>query len=267
MIRYRLIFSFLTLCYLLAGCNTDQSTVVAETDEKHYQRGQRLLREGREGEALAAFLKVIEKRPDSPESHLEAGILYQQHMGDPIASIYHLRRYVELQPDTAEADKAKQLIESARKDFARTLPGHPYDAAIDRIDLLEMLDAAREENLELKQQLAIARQQASVAVAGTNTPAQPAQNGGSRVSYQGASRPGATATTTTTNTTPPAQTGVNTAGAATRTYTVVTGDTLTRISTKVYGESGRWQDIFQANRDQLPNPNALRVGQSLKIPE
>ena len=50
------------------------------------------------------------------------------------------------------------------------------------------------------------------------------------------------------------------------TYTVVAGDTLTRISEKVYGGPDRWMDIYQANRDTLTGPNALRVGQVLRIP-
>jgi nucleoid-associated protein YgaU len=49
-------------------------------------------------------------------------------------------------------------------------------------------------------------------------------------------------------------------------YTVKTGDTLSRISREVYGTSGRWAEIFEANRDQLPSPNALRPGQVLEIP-
>lgn len=266
MIRFGLILSLLAYCLLSVGCNPDQSGMVAETDEKQYQRGQRLLREGRQGEALAAFLKVVEKRPDAAESHLEAGILYQQHVGDPIASIYHLRRFIELRPESSESQKAEQLIETARKDFARTLPGHPYDSAIDRLDLLEMLESARQENEELKRQLAAAKQQAAAVVA-SNT-AQRDSTG--RISYQTSTRQQSTPTPQPSQTTATRQATTETRPTTTanaRSYTVVAGDTLTRISTKVYGESGRWQDIFQANRDQLPNPNALRVGQSLRIPE
>ncbi|WP_309383152.1 Cell division protein CpoB [Cerasicoccus frondis] len=261
MSRTGLILTFLTLCIFWAGCDSQTGGVVNETEEKQYQRGQRLLREGREGEALNAFLKVIEKRPDAPESHLEAGILYQQHIGDPVASIYHLRRYVELRPDSAEAQKAEQLIESAKKDFARSLPGQPYDSAIERLDLLEMLEAVREENKELKRELAAARQ-GQVA---QNAPQTVNVNGNSRVSYQSTRPPDRQPAPQTY--VPPQQVNRQSANVSQRTYTVVSGDTLTRISTKVYGDTGRWQEIFEANRDQLPNPNALKVGQTLKVPE
>ncbi len=180
MSRCWLIVTLLTALFIASGCDNVSSGVVAEKDEKHYQRGQRLLREGRAAEALAAFLKVIEKRPDAAESHLEAGILYQQHIGDPVASIYHLRRYIELRPDSPEAEKAAQLIETARKDFARSLPGQPYNSAIDRLDLLEMLENARAENQELKRQLAALRQ--SQATGAPSTVRRSAQDG-ARINY------------------------------------------------------------------------------------
>jgi len=48
-------------------------------------------------------------------------------------------------------------------------------------------------------------------------------------------------------------------------YTVQSGDTLERIARKVFNDGRRWQDIHSWNRDQLPDPARLRVGQVLKI--
>ena len=50
-------------------------------------------------------------------------------------------------------------------------------------------------------------------------------------------------------------------------YTVQSGDTLSRISEKVYGTPSRWKDIYQANRARLSSENALQVGQELQIPQ
>ena len=50
-------------------------------------------------------------------------------------------------------------------------------------------------------------------------------------------------------------------------YTVKKGDTLSRIARKVYGNRTDWKPIYQANRDTLKSPHALKVGQVLKIPE
>jgi nucleoid-associated protein YgaU len=44
------------------------------------------------------------------------------------------------------------------------------------------------------------------------------------------------------------------------------GDTLSRIAEQMYGNSGAYQRIFDANRDQLRDPNQIRPGQQLRIP-
>lgn len=49
------------------------------------------------------------------------------------------------------------------------------------------------------------------------------------------------------------------------TYTVQEGDTLWDISYKLYG-ANRVDELFDANRDTLASPEALRVGQTLIVP-
>lgn len=47
-------------------------------------------------------------------------------------------------------------------------------------------------------------------------------------------------------------------------YTVVAGDSLSKIATKYKGLT--WQKIFEANRDQIKNPDLIHPGQKLRIP-
>ena len=54
--------------------------------------------------------------------------------------------------------------------------------------------------------------------------------------------------------------------ATTTTYTVVGGDSLSKIAKKFFGNANRWHEIFDANKDQISNPDMIRVGQVLKIP-
>ncbi|HET6553539.1 MAG TPA: LysM peptidoglycan-binding domain-containing protein [Dyella sp.] len=56
------------------------------------------------------------------------------------------------------------------------------------------------------------------------------------------------------------------APAQTQTYTVQSGDSLSKIAKHVYGNANAWQQIFDANRDQLSNPDLIKPGQVLKIP-
>jgi len=50
------------------------------------------------------------------------------------------------------------------------------------------------------------------------------------------------------------------------TYVVRAGDTLSKIAKQMLGDAAAAMDIFNANRDQLSDPNAIRPGQVLKIP-
>ena len=52
-----------------------------------------------------------------------------------------------------------------------------------------------------------------------------------------------------------------------KTYVVVRGDYLSRISTNVYGRADRGNDILEANRETIKNPSVLEEGMVLTIPE
>jgi len=50
-------------------------------------------------------------------------------------------------------------------------------------------------------------------------------------------------------------------------YVVKKGDTLQKISDKVYGTTKRWKNIYEANRKVLKSPNKIKPGQKLVIPQ
>ena len=56
------------------------------------------------------------------------------------------------------------------------------------------------------------------------------------------------------------------AAATVQTYTVVGGDSLSKIAKKFYGNANKWRQIFEANTDRISNPDMIQVGQVLKIP-
>ena len=49
-------------------------------------------------------------------------------------------------------------------------------------------------------------------------------------------------------------------------YTVKKGDTLSKISKQFYGDADAYKKIFDANRDQLKDPDKIQPGQVLRIP-
>jgi nucleoid-associated protein YgaU len=159
--RLRL-FSMLALAALIfvAGCErSDTSPFTAEIDEPGYRRGKELIKQGRNQEALSEFQKVIDKRglSNAPESHLEVGLLYQYHIKDPIAAIFHYRKFRELKPNSQQADLVRQRIDAATRDFAKTLPGQPLENQLDRLDMSDQVLRLQRENEKLKTDLAAAR--------------------------------------------------------------------------------------------------------------
>ena len=51
-----------------------------------------------------------------------------------------------------------------------------------------------------------------------------------------------------------------------QTYTVASGDNLSKIAKHFYGKASAWPKIFEANRDQLDDPDRIKPGQVLRIP-
>src|SRR5579862_8495389 len=54
---------------------------------------------------------------------------------------------------------------------------------------------------------------------------------------------------------------------ASRTYTVQAGDSLSKISKQFYGDANKYMKIFEANMDKLADPDKIKPGQELVIPQ
>jgi tetratricopeptide (TPR) repeat protein len=263
----------LLLLFLAAGCErSDRLTLRAETDDPQYRRGQQLLKQGHNQDALGAFLKVIEKRgDDAPESHLEAGLLYQQYFKDPITAIYHFNKYIELQPNSRQADLVRQRKDAAMREFARSLPAQPLESQAARLELMSRIDELQKENLQLKDEIATLRQGGAgsagprggaAAADATSTPATkraPLFNPAATGPAGAVARPAPTGR-------PAATTAANSPATPGRRHVVAQGDTLYKIAQRYYGSGSKWPEILEANRDVLKNENAVRPGMELRIP-
>ena len=60
--------------------------------------------------------------------------------------------------------------------------------------------------------------------------------------------------------------GTATATAPATTYTVKAGDTLSAIAKQHLGDANKYMKIYEANRDQLSDPDKIKPGQVLRIP-
>jgi len=51
------------------------------------------------------------------------------------------------------------------------------------------------------------------------------------------------------------------------TYTVKSGDSLSKIAKAQYGDASKWRRIYEANRDKIKNPDLIYPGQEFIIPD
>jgi nucleoid-associated protein YgaU len=49
-------------------------------------------------------------------------------------------------------------------------------------------------------------------------------------------------------------------------HTVASGETLSKLAKMYLGDSNRYMELFNANKDTLTDPNLIKVGQKLTIP-
>lgn len=231
MVRWILLIS---LSLLFNGCKKDTS-VIAELDEPLYQKGQQCLKENRAEEAFKLFNRLIAQRKDfSPNTHFELGQLYLSIQKDPIFAIYHFRQYLIQEPEGKQVHLVLQMIETAKKEFSRTLPlNDRYSESPEYLNLIEVLKQVRLENNRLKTELAQLRTSHKKAVATTGETVAPIPE---NFLYEE------------------------------RIYTVQNEDSLSKISLKMYGSAVKWNIIFEANRDVLPSANSLKIGMKLRIP-
>lgn len=282
-IAFRLLLPALAglLALWLAGCaDNDRLTYASELDEPNYREGLSLMKAGRRQEALTAFLKVVDKRrDDAPESHLEVGLLYAQHINDPLSAIYHFRKYLAIRPNSPQAPLVRQRIDAAIREFARTIPAQPLDSQVQRVDLIATLDRLKQENDSLKQQLADVRAGRGVTLApGGAAPAPPTTAPAEDFKFSldtlttVRTRPAAPAPQRVLPapqpTAPTRQSATPTAPAVTvaRKHVVRPGDTLSKLSQQYYGNRTRWRDIYAANRNVMKSESDLKVGMELRIP-
>ncbi len=269
-----------------SGCvDRDGSPLPPETEDPFYVQGKQLQKQGRQAEALNAFLKVIDRRGEapSPESHLEAGLLCLYHTRDFPAAYYHLRRYHRAQPNSKEAPLVLGKIEEAKREFARTLPGRPLEDQSVRLAQDEEVARLRRENDELRAEVAVLRGGGAVPVPRIprlialppeigsapftpSPPIAPVAGAPARAAPADSSplQRAGPAATASTRAGIPAGTPPAAARSAGRTHTVAPKDTLYSLARRY---QVRVEDIVAANPAVLPRASTpLRIGTMLRIP-
>ena len=232
LIKISLCLAFLTLC----GCDKGaKSSEAKEERNPLVKQGQAYMEIKDWNQAEKAFKQALENNPRMARPNLDLATIYHQHKPDYIRSIFYYQRYLELRPDSEKAEFIQEQIEKVQTALAKAIltQSGAFKAIQER-------DQLRQENARLKRQLAAQPQAAtSPQVATSVTPQK-----------------------SVTQTIPKS---AKTTEATHQIYTVVSGDNLTKIAKKFYGD-GEYDAIYQANRDRMKDAGDLRIGQTLIIP-
>jgi len=216
------------LLLVLAGC---QPTGTNPEQSAAYEQARKSADAGEWKAATAFYRQTLDEYPRFARAYLDLGLLYDEKLNDPIAAIYHYRRYLELEPNSDKRKVVEDFIERARLSLAAKLP---QSSGIDTSELLRL----QQQNTALAAEVAALKAKLADYDAAINTPA-----------------------VMPTNAPPPAR---ETPKA--RVHVVEKDDTLYSIALRYYCSRSAWDKIYQANRNTLPDKNQLRIGQQLTIP-
>lgn len=201
--------------------------------------------------AITLYNRALDQNSQLSRAHLELALVYDDYQEDYIRAIYHYQRYLELDPETEKRKLIDDAIRHARMAFAASLPNRPSEAVevihdrnstIKRLQvqnkrLTDILEKRSEESMAARRTLDDQTEEATELVRQDPDPVDL-----------------------------PTPTPTPGANAPARKYKVQSGDSLSKISSKMYNTSARWKDIYDANKSRLSNEGDLRIGQELIIP-
>jgi nucleoid-associated protein YgaU len=263
--------------FVLAASNlfAQQETQYDDSRNPYYKQAEQDLDNNNPAAAVNDYQAALAADPKLAEAHYQLGVVYGDKLNDPVGAIYHYRQYLALDPASDKAGEVKERIQKLSVAFAATIPNSPAQTA-------QAFARLQADNATLKKQVADAAQtitqlQAQLAAAGTNP--QPASAAGQPEPATGpVPAPGVASATSppvppralpldATNAAPGSAAAGETGG-ANRTYKVVAGDSLWKISHKMYpGDTKNGIDkIKDANKDTLIEGKPLKIGQVLVIP-
>ena len=277
----------------LAGCSLNNN-VQDEEQDSHYLAGKSCQQNMDYKGAAEAYKKALEANPNSSAAHRELGLLYADKLTDGVtapderdrnysSAIYHLEEFLQLNPKSPFADRARQQIMGCKFELAKTVPFTLVSSGLQHeLERLNTTNTVLRQQVEqLKLQLAqqaytfsnrlaaLQTQYASVAGSSTNTYENAAVvHSGQAVTPSTRSSgqsTGAVRQSTSVGTQPAGAIRTSSAPArlptGIRSYTIRPGDTLASIARR-YGIPVNALTAANPGLD----PRRLKAGQKLNIP-
>lgn len=176
--------------------------------------------------AINLYEAALDDSPHCPEVHYKLALLYDDKMKDSLNALHHFKRYLVLSPNGTHANEVRNFMKHDEIALVTSLSG---DSVVTRAEAARL----RNENLSLRKDLEERSAKQRIAPDKPQTGESP--------------KPGAPKS-------------------GSRSYVVQSGDTLASISRKFYKTPARWKKILQANKQNIDNPEKLKIGQDLIIP-
>jgi LysM repeat protein len=240
----------------LVGCDL----LTVSQSARHVREGNEAVVRGEFQRAVQHYESALDGTMLSAEAHYRLGLVYEDQLKNQTGALHHFERYLELAPQGQFATDVKGYVERLRLVLVSSLAEG---------NVLPAREASRlkNENLELRQQLAESRGKAPEARA--SAPPRPVATPAMVVAATPPPLPAGTAPEPEVRRAipvTPATEAAAPAAASPRSHTVVSGDTLARIARKYYGNSGTWPKILEANKATLEDPTKLKPGMVLVLP-
>ena len=227
---------FLIVLFLgLTGCQQETTELSNSSGESLLDRAKSKELENDQEAARDLLKSALDLDPRLAAAHLDLALILDDYERKYVEAIYHYQRYLELRPETEKMDMIMNRVRQARIAYAGTMSKPVAETP-------EFIEKLREENNALKATLDnLKAQLAKVEM----------QRDAARAQLVAAvpDRPDDLETAT-----------------GTKYYMVRRRDTLQTIANQFYGDKEKWRVIYNANRETLRNPNALQIGQKLRIP-
>ncbi len=253
----------------------------AEKERPSYNRLQLALQDADPQVGLAELNHYLTANPESIPVQMQLAALYDERLGQPLSAVYLYRKILLENPDYQGRKEVEKWLAAARKrSLEQLIVEYPELAA----------NAALQENTVLRNELRsaklqLAELQGKIKIVNKAT----ADSGESELDDT-------VSVTATATVKPEAEqktleivsgvapiTDVKPEELAKRVvvppppaaveyvppvaeYVVQKGDNLAKIAQKYYGESGNYLAIYEFNKDVMRSPDALQVGQKLKMP-
>ena len=94
----------------IAKASRISQKMMRENADMHYNLGTIFLHNKQYREAIQEYERVLELRPNDPETHYNLGVLYDDYLKDREKALHHYQKYMAINPRAPDAKKIESYI-------------------------------------------------------------------------------------------------------------------------------------------------------------